>query len=189
MTLQCSISRFTIFLMGSRVVLRSEKLIVNTDGKVLVSIVCEGTRVTDSERVQRKGSEREREWESEGATQHRKCSVFKCGAVFCIVYVREPASARRCWLVLLAVRVLQCVAVWYSALQCVEVSCSVYVCYYRVLQCVALCCSVLQCTAVYCSVYAREPASYTCVCVCTHKYVCQPAWYTFACRHADTRVC
>jgi len=62
----------------------------------------------------------------------------------------------------------QCVAVYYSVLQCVAVCCSVLQytfydspiiidrlllkCGCSVLQCVAICCSVLQCVAVCCNV-------------------------------------
>ena len=64
--------------------------------------------------------------------------VLQCVAVCC--------SVLQCVAVL-----LQCVAVCYSVLQCVAVRCSVLQCVavcYSVLQCVAVCCSVLQCVAV-----------------------------------------
>ena len=56
---------------------------------------------------------------------------------------------------LLACSVLQCVAVYFSLLQCVAPSVghlgeTPFAC--SALQCVAVCCSVLQCVAVCCSV-------------------------------------
>jgi len=51
--------------------------------------------------------------------------------------------------------VVQCVAVWYSVLQCGTVCCSVVQCvavWYSVLQCGTVCCSVMQRFTVCCIV-------------------------------------
>jgi len=64
-------------------------------------------------------------------------------------------------------RVLQCVAVCCSALQCVAVRCSV-------LQCIAVCCSALQCVAVRCSVLQ-------CVAVCCSVLQCVAVWLLVSC--------
>ena len=124
------------------------------------------------------------------------CSVLQCVAVCCSVLLRAAASGAgvvasapdehllysRLEYKQYRVYVLQCVAVYFTVLQCVvmcRASCvstpglqivqnfgSVLYCVTvccSVLQCVAVCCSVLQCVAVCCGVFQ------CCVAVC-HVY-------------------
>jgi len=62
----------------------------------------------------------------------------------------------------LCCRVLQCIAICCSGLQCGDTSHFQYLCFVKrlrevlVLQCVAVCCSVLQCVAVCCSVVIHD---------------------------------
>ena len=71
------------------------------------------------------------------------------------------------WLfVLLCLRVLQCVAVSCSVLQCLAVSWPPVLVCLRVSACVCVCCSVLQCVAVCCSVLQCVAVSCLPVLVC-----------------------
>ena len=71
--------------------------------------------------------------------------VMQCVAVCCSVLQCVVIATLLAHLVEHHKKVLQCVAVYCSVLQCIAVCCSERS---RVLQCVAVCCSVLQCVAV-----------------------------------------
>jgi len=97
-----------------------------------------------------------------------RCRVLQCVSVCCSV-LQCAQHRSRSLLMCRDMCVLQCVAVCYSVLQCVTVC-------YSVLQCVAVCCSVLQCVAVCCSVlqwvHCRS-RSHICLCfICEHPVCC-----------------
>jgi len=78
-------------------------------------------------------------------------SVLQCVAVCYNVCVAMSSRLARRFLGNVSYKVLQCVAVWCSVLQCGAVCCSV-------VQCVAVWCSVLQCGAVCCNVMSSRLA-------------------------------